>query len=68
MIVSQNGPCGKLYTNFNHSVLAQNLLRIPTEDLFLELEAYFVGDLPQRTRSLLSYAYIFWKQPKVILS
>lgn len=54
MIVSQSGPSGKIYTNFNHSVLAQNLLRISNEDLFLEPETHFVGDLPQSAKSLLS--------------
>lgn len=45
MLVSQTGPFGKLYTNFSDSALAQNLLRIPFESLFLEPEAHFGGDL-----------------------
>ena len=51
-IVNQNDPFGKLYTKFNHSALAQNLWRIPFDDLFLELEAHFMRDLPQSAKFL----------------
>lgn len=66
---SQNGPFGKLHTYFNHSILAQKLLRIPFDNLFLEPK-HILGEIyPTKVSTLyhLVGMYVYFLEPASFL-